>query len=259
MFDHWSKVATLGAALALLLLGFLPDPAMRLAIGITVGREPSLLTIGDLVKAIDPYRFYLAGILVITAIYFSAFGVAKAEVLRSDAHKEQIAALEERLRPRLDIAFDPDDPSCIRSWLDEVHYIYRLRVLNNSGSVVHNVAITVEDICPAKDDFLGTKITLRHKPGVSSVSLKPNEKEYFDIVEYNSSSRTTNVPLLYLLHTTPHLDPNLPICDHGFKVRAYGDEANSVLVKMIFKYTSPVNCRFRQEVDDSGGEPQVVK
>ncbi len=233
MFNSWATLLTFIGALVLLSAGFFgPDPDT---------------TLGKIFKAADPYRYWVAGSLFILSSYITAFRAITTERNQVAHLNMRVRELEKRLEPQLELAFDLDDPSCIRQWTDTPHTLFRVRVINPSKSAVNNVRVKIHNMKPLILDYLGTQLLIRHEDdSVDSFSLGPEESNYVDVLEYNSWHSAAHEPDLVIWHTVPWLSKAMPVQSYEITLVAYSDETNSRPVQFLFSIQDRIHYHFQQ-------------
>jgi hypothetical protein len=118
--------------------------------------------------------------------------------------------------------------------------------------------VKIEAIEPSYPDLLGTRLIVRHRPDLDSVDLRPEEREYFDILEYNSMDARTKVPVLIVWHSVSYLDRNLANGDYEFIVRARSDEVSSDPLSLSFKRSGGINYTLAQVLGADVARPDIV-
>jgi hypothetical protein len=169
--------------------------------------------------------------------------------------REQLA---QRGAVKLELAFDPGDDSCTRAFPNEMHHLYRLRVRNGGTINAHNVVVKIEAVEPSHPDLLGTRLIVRHRPDSDSVDLRPDERQYFDILEYNSMDAGTKAPVLIVWHSVGYLSRNLASGDYGFVVRAYSDEISSAPLSLSFRRSVGANYTLAEVHGPGTATPDIV-
>lgn len=153
---------------------------------------------------------------------------------------------------RLELAFDKDDPSCVRTWADgHPHHLYRLKTINCSNATEHNVRVVIEGVVPLRSDLLNATLVPMHSDlaqrTITTVELGPQQRGYFDLIEYNSRDAVTGQPVFLIWHTITNLPFQLDDNDHyEFTLRAYSRECRSEAITVSFTRTSATNYRFDQ-------------
>ncbi len=234
MYQGWAqKLALLGVVLVLA-TGYLPVDAHSRT--------------GHILQWFSPYRFYFAGLIMLISIYFSAFNLVRSSRLEKAELAKHLHNLEQSLMPALVLAYDDEDPSCIRSWSDAPQHLYRVRVHNPpGGNYVEGIKVKVENIEPLVPDLLGTTLCVRHEGGhVPSVNLGPDQKAYFDFLQFNPKDEKSGSPVLFLWHTVEHVTRELQVRSYRFVLRAYGSQANSGPILLLFTVTDRYNYRLKQ-------------
>lgn len=175
-------------------------------------------------------------------------------------------ALQDMASPaRLELAFDKDDPSCVRTWADgHPHHLYRLKATNCSNTTEHDVRVVIEGVVPLRQDILHASLVAMHyglaegtttgavNRTMAPIELGPKQPGYFDLFEYNSRDADTGRPVFLVWHTIPHVPVHVAEADHyEFTLRAYSRECCSEAITVSFTRTSMAHYRFDQEASSA--------
>jgi hypothetical protein len=155
-----------------------------------------------------------------------------AEVEKEIAmYKKETSSQDIASPARLELAFDEDDPSCVKTWADgQPHHLYRLKVTNRSNTTQHDVRVVIEGVVPLCQDILHGRLLAMHyglaestMPGavnrtIVPIELGPIQPGYFDLFEYNSRDAGTGRPVFLVWHTIP---PYSVSCGRGRPLRIH--------------------------------------
>ena len=229
--DRWQNIL----GLALYLLGLL-----------TIINQQLVKLVTDTWQGIP----YWIGFIVLATLF--TYGFLKANYDEFCRFEEQVAGLQDRLEPQLELVFDVDRfPSSRMEWIDPIRpgnvtvRLYRVAVRNVSMATIDDVKVSVEDFHPQGARFLPIELRFMHdhsEDGQLSrqgFTLNPDEVRFADV----ASKQLTTHPHseIQLRYAVPNVPNTIPPRRYTLRLRATGRNVPSYPTQFIM------------DVDENGG------
>lgn len=224
-------------------------------LGILVGRVLDAKDVRDFGLTWD--QLTIAGVVV--AFGYTVSIMRDLQITRDHVERDLQAfkeEMDERLRAKIAISFDENDPSCIQTTPTPAFTERRLRVRvqNVGGQTIDDTRIVMY---LSDTPFNPTPMQIMHEPRTrTSVPLHPGEKRYIDVfgTYEGDGGPTGEVIIFYATTTAPNL---IPRTRRAFSIEATGSNIASCLesFELVFLSNQESMIRSPSAPDMEGSLP----